>query len=91
MQVLLDKKINRRFIFPMKEVKQRDPALQSILEKRGMAVKLATKIGIRPQAISAWTRVPVARVLVVEEVTGVPRHVLRPDVYPKPERAECAA
>lgn len=34
-----------------------------------------------PQAISQWKYVPVERVLAVEEVSGVSRHLLRPDIY----------
>lgn len=41
--------------------------------------------GLTPQAISQWRRVPVERVLDVEKATGVPRHELRPDIYPPPE------
>lgn len=43
---------------------------------------LAQQLGITAQAISQWTRVPVERVLDVERLTGVPRHELRPDIYP---------
>lgn len=38
---------------------------------------------ITPQAISQWRQVPAGRVLDVERVTGVPRHELRPDIYPE--------
>lgn len=52
--------------------------------------KLAeTGIAITSQAISQWKRVPAERVLDVERVTGISRHDLRPDLYPResPERA----
>lgn len=42
---------------------------------------------ITPQAVAQWRQVPAGRVLKVEEVTGIPRHRLRPDLYPGPERA----
>lgn len=45
---------------------------------------------ITPQAISQWRRVPAERVLEVERVTAVPRHELRPDIYPDPAKAEAA-
>ncbi|MGJ4954601.1 transcriptional regulator [Bradyrhizobium sp. HKCCYLRH2015] len=39
---------------------------------------------ITPQAVAQWKQVPAARVLMVERATGVPRHLLRPDIYPAP-------
>jgi len=57
--------------------------LVDAIEKAGGAAELAKILGISSQAISQWTRVPVNRVLAVEALTQVPRHELRPDVYPK--------
>jgi DNA-binding transcriptional regulator YdaS (Cro superfamily) len=51
----------------------------------GGVTRLAEKIGVTRSAVSQWPRVPVERVLDVERVTGVPRHELRPDIYPAPE------
>lgn len=54
----------------------------------GMTQKeLATKLGVKDPAITKWEkgRVPAERVLDVERVTGVPRHRIRPDLYPAPE------
>ena len=40
---------------------------------------------ISSQAVSQWVRVPAGRVLDVEAVTGISRHILRPDIYgPEP-------
>ena len=39
--------------------------------------------GITPQAISQWKQVPAERTLEVERVTGISRHLLRPDLYPE--------
>lgn len=45
---------------------------------------LAKALGnVSSQAISQWKRVPAERVLDVERVTGVSRHDLRPDLYPR--------
>ncbi len=52
--------------------------------KAGGAVGIARLIGITSQAVSQWHRVPALRVLDVEKGTGVPRHILRPDLYPPP-------
>jgi DNA-binding transcriptional regulator YdaS (Cro superfamily) len=47
---------------------------------------LAEKIGgLTRQAVSQWRRVPAERVLDVERASGVPRHELRPDLYPAPQ------
>lgn len=54
----------------------------------GLARALAGEL--TPQAISQWKQVPAERVLDVERATGVPRHELRPDIYPPPV-AESAA
>lgn len=60
-----------------------DPGLAKALAQRGNAMRIAAALGITPQAISKWKRVPPYRVLAVEKVTGVPRHILRPDLYPR--------
>ena len=55
-------------------------ALARALNERGVTIK--------SQAVSQWTKVPAERVLLVEEISGVSRHDLRPDVYgPAPEVA----
>lgn len=51
--------------------------------------RLASELGITPGAISQWDKVPSGRVLEVERITGIPRHVIRPDIYP-PEREATA-
>lgn len=48
-------------------------------------IDLAKTLQVSPQAISQWVRVPVTHVLKIEQLTGVPRHELRPDIYPPPQ------
>ena len=45
---------------------------------------LGRLVGVRRAAVCKWERkrVPAERVLDVERVTGIPRHELRPDLYP---------
>ena len=46
---------------------------------------LARLVGVRRQAVRQWIisgRVPAERALAIERVSGVPRHRLRPDLYP---------
>lgn len=48
----------------------------------GSAKELARRLGVTPQALSQWRKVPPGRVLAVERVTGINRSDLRPDLYP---------
>lgn len=55
----------------------------------GSQQALAQALGITQQALSQWKlrRVPAERVLDVERITGIPRHDLRPDIYPSEANA----
>lgn len=53
----------------------------------GGVTRLAEALNVTRSAVSQWTKVPVERVLEVERLTGVPRHELRPDIYPAPAGA----
>ncbi len=46
---------------------------------------------ITPQAISQWKVVPPEKVLKVEQITGVSRYELRPDVFGQKSASENAA
>lgn len=62
--------------------------LERAKERVGGQAELAKLIGVTAQAISQWDEVPPLRVLAVEAASGVPRHELRPDLYPlEPARA----
>lgn len=67
-------------------------ALQRAKKVVNGSTRLAAELGgrITPQAISQWKQVPAERVLDVERATGVPRHELRPDIYPAPEKDAAA-
>lgn len=58
--------------------------------KRGFRVQLARLLGITHGAIYQWGEVPAQRVLDVERLTGIPRHELRPDLYPAPNHGAAA-
>ena len=59
----------------------RDAALEAAIAKAGSSRALAQAIGVTPQALSQWRRVPLARVFDVERFSGIPRHELRPDFF----------
>jgi DNA-binding transcriptional regulator YdaS (Cro superfamily) len=56
----------------------------------GGVTRLSEALGVTRSAVSQWPRVPAERVLKVEELTKVPRHELRPDIYPPPEKEKAA-
>jgi TorA maturation chaperone TorD len=59
----------------------RDPGLEEVLKTAGGVRRLARLLGISQPAVSNWTRVPAERILQVESVTGIPRAVIRSDLY----------
>jgi len=66
-------------------MKGRDAGLTTAIEAAGSQHELARRLRIKAQSVTKWTRVPAERVLQVERVTGVSRHDLRPDLYPRPK------
>lgn len=67
-----------------KSDQRRDPVLHQVQSKRGTAVRIADACGITRPAVWNWRRVPAAYVLTVERVLGIPRHLIRPDLYQPP-------
>lgn len=57
--------------------------------KRGDVMRLAIALGVSQPTVSKWFkvgRVPAERVKAVSDETGVPTHVIRPDVFPAPKQ-----
>jgi DNA-binding transcriptional regulator YdaS (Cro superfamily) len=74
----------------MKEVEM--DATQIAIKKAGGPTALARLLGVTPQAVGQWKMVPADKVLQVEQISGVSRHALRPDVFGvEPEIAKEAA
>ena len=54
-------------------------------EAAGSYSRIAAALGLTRQTVAAWQRVPAEHVICVEEVSGMSRHELRPDIYPPPQ------
>ena len=75
----------------MDQADQADQALKQAIRQVGSRSALARAIGVTPQAVQQWRRVPAVRVLDVERASDgvVSRHQLRPDIYaPTPTPTE---
>lgn len=61
-------------------------AIVSAISKAGGSAKLALALGITRQAVDQWKArvVPPEHVLAIEQITGVTRYELRPDIYGAP-------
>ena len=60
----------------------REAGLEEAIRAMGGVSALARGLGVAQPTVSLWHRIPAERVLSVETITGVPRTVLRPDLYP---------
>jgi DNA-binding transcriptional regulator YdaS (Cro superfamily) len=60
-----------------------ESALERAFKAAGNKLTLSKRLGISHQAVAQWTRAPAERVLQLEKLTGVSRHDLRPDLYPR--------
>ena len=49
-----------------------------------MMAEIARGLGLSRAAITKWPRVPAERVVAVEKITGIPRQLLRPDLWSTP-------
>ncbi len=71
----------------MRTRKRYEPGLAAALEAAGGPTALSKHLKIEPSAITQWSRIPAERVRAVETATGIPRHVLRPDLFEQPQDA----
>jgi DNA-binding transcriptional regulator YdaS (Cro superfamily) len=58
--------------------------LERAILAAGSGKALAGLLGVTPMAVSYWKArgVPARQALPIEKATGIPRHELRPDLYP---------
>jgi DNA-binding transcriptional regulator YdaS (Cro superfamily) len=61
-----------------------DPVLSMVRGVRGTAVRIAAACGINRETVWNWQQVPAKHVLAVESALAIPRHLIRPDIYPPP-------
>jgi DNA-binding transcriptional regulator YdaS (Cro superfamily) len=62
--------------------------LASHMAKSGLTDRtLAAALGVSDELVRLWRnghrRIPAERVLAIEKITKISRHVLRPDIYPR--------
>ena len=64
--------------------------LKNLLHDRGIKLaNVARDLSVDKGTLTKWSqhRVPAERVLDFEKVTGISRHEIRPDLYPRDEAA----
>lgn len=59
------------------------------IKKAGGTSAVATHFGVSYQAVQQWAAkgIPVKRVIQMEALSGIPRHVLCPEVFPDETQA----
>ena len=62
------------------------PIVQDAANRLGSVVELARGLGIKHPALFRWRQVPAERVLQIEKLTGISRHDMRPDIYPREDK-----
>jgi hypothetical protein len=63
-----------------------EEALARAIEQAGGARATARHFAISHQVVLRWRIAPAKRALPLERLTGVSRHELRPDLYPRDEQ-----
>lgn len=64
--------------------KHADPALTEAFNRAGGLCVAASALSRTPASLSGWRKAPPEHVLALEAISGVSRHILRPDLYPPP-------
>lgn len=65
------------------------PSVKQIINDWGGAAEMSRALRLPLQTVYSWMlrdAIPATRVIDVERLTGVPRHKLRPDIFPAPPR-----
>ena len=65
-----------------KRVRTLPPGLRKAVDALdGTTSTLASKVGVSPQAVSVWRKVPEKHLRRIHRLTGVPLEELRPDLF----------
>lgn len=75
---------------PGRRRKPRSAGIEAILRVTKTFERLAEIAETSVQAVAQWKEVPAGRCLQIEAATGVPREVMRPDVYGPPRGRRAA-
>lgn len=63
---------------------QNNMPIKAVAKKAQLHVaQIAQRLGMSRQRVNLWDAVPAEHVLKVEDATGVSRHDIRPDLYPR--------
>jgi hypothetical protein len=65
----------------MESTDHRDDGLMAAKRAAGTFKAIAERLGLTPQAISRWKKIPPVHVMNISEFTGIPPHILRKDVF----------
>lgn len=68
----------------------KETGMSLIRSRRGLSAKVASGLGITRGAVAQWNVVPSELVVRIEQITGLPREALRPDLYERTPAQEAA-
>lgn len=75
----------RRVSTPPEEAVEALRAMKPVLSEKGLTfADIAFHLGITRQAVSGWHAIPAEWVKKISDLTGIPPHDLRPDLYDAP-------
>ncbi len=58
---------------------------KDIIRRAGGTNKVANAVRRKHNTVAGWQKVPPCHVVAVAELSGVPPHLIRPDVFPPPK------
>jgi len=68
------------------KAKDRSDHWSGVLRDAGGPQAVGDVFGISAAAVAQWRDCPAERVLALEKATGISRHRIRPDIYPRERR-----